>query len=63
MLALFYALIVFVTSAVGAVLLGFGVNATGAVIFLFFVGGVLVQYGLARVRGETVTAGRRPGSA
>jgi hypothetical protein len=52
--------IIFFTSAVGSLLFGMGVEATGLWLLLFFGVGVAVQYGLANALGDKVGLGTGP---
>jgi hypothetical protein len=57
LLLLAKAAIVFFSAAIGAVLFGIGIKATGGWLLLFFGIGVVVQYGLASMLGEDVKKG------
>lgn len=57
LLALSKAAIIFYTSAVGSLLFGLGIEATGWWLLLFFAVGVGVQYGLARALGDSIGVG------
>lgn len=52
LLALSRAALVFLSAAVGALSLGIGMGTEGPLILVFFIVGVVVQYGLATVMGE-----------
>jgi len=52
LLALSRAAVVFLSAAVGALSLGIGMGTEGPLILVFFIVGVVVQYGLATAMGE-----------
>ncbi len=59
LLALSHLWIVVLSSFVGAVMFGFGVDADPGWMLIFFLGGIAVQYGLARAIGDRIP---RPGA-